>query len=446
MTISANTVWEVRSGGSDNNGGGFVTGASGTDRSQQDAAHATLTALSLVHTTTTQINVSLVDYTVTAADIGNILQITGGTATAGLYQITASDTVNNRWTVDRSAGTAAQTVVGAMGGAFASLGKAAPSATVDGNLIWQKADGTYTMTTATPGAGGPIVTASTIRVKIEGYTTTRGDRAGRPVNSAGAVTGITMLTGNGSDLQIFAHLKFDCNSGSGNSGITIANIRWLAEDCLVTNANQASQVGILLSAAGGVVACGAQGCTIGFSGTAVGANFVRCWADACGTNFSHTSTGWFIECAGTDATGDTFLFASTNGGGCIGCTAEGGGGDGYDLGSVIKQLLYCAATNNTGVAYNNGSVSYANYCANYNNSSRGTLAMDLNPITLSGDPWTDAAADDLRPNNTAGAGASLRNIAGDVYGQTDNRDIGAVQHADPAGGGASKGKLSGLLS
>ena len=43
MALSANTVLEVRNGGSDTNGGGFVTGAAGTDWSQQDAAQYSVT-------------------------------------------------------------------------------------------------------------------------------------------------------------------------------------------------------------------------------------------------------------------------------------------------------------------------------------------------------------------------------------------------------------------
>src|SRR5678815_3698011 len=105
MALNAAIVWEVRTTGSDNNGGGFKTGATGTDHTLQDAAFATLTTASKVHSTTTQINVAVGDYTVAAGDVGNVLQITGGTATAGFYEITVVDTANNRWTLDRSAGT-----------------------------------------------------------------------------------------------------------------------------------------------------------------------------------------------------------------------------------------------------------------------------------------------------------------------------------------------------
>ena len=155
MALASALVWEVRTSGADTNGGGFKTGASGTDRSQQDGAFATLSVLSTVHTTTTQINVSLVDYTVVAGDVGNVLQVTGGSATAGFYEITAVDVPNNRWTMDRSVGTAAQTVIGVMGGALATL-TILIDVSVANNWIYVKS-GTYTHATAPRFHGGVVV-------------------------------------------------------------------------------------------------------------------------------------------------------------------------------------------------------------------------------------------------------------------------------------------------
>lgn len=63
-----------------------------------------------VHTTTSQLTIT--GHTVSSADIRSLVNITGGTMTAGVYEITAVDTANNRWTLDRSAGTAGQTGIG----------------------------------------------------------------------------------------------------------------------------------------------------------------------------------------------------------------------------------------------------------------------------------------------------------------------------------------------
>src|SRR3990167_5684505 len=238
MAIAAATVFEVRTGGSDNNGGGVVTGASGTDRSQQDAAHATLSTASLVNATTTIIDVAAGDYTCTAADVGNILQITGGSATAGIYQITARSA--QQWTLDRSCGTAGQTVVGAMGGAFASPGKAAAAVTVSGNLIWVKAS-TYVVTTATPGAAGPV-DLLTGMVKAEGYATTRGDRAGRPIlqrSSADGLGTFYLYTLGGNVGQRLIHFEADGGSNAGASGFSHVSGRDDLFDCIARNCDQA---------------------------------------------------------------------------------------------------------------------------------------------------------------------------------------------------------------
>lgn len=112
MAIGTTCTFEVRTTGNDANGGFFdgVSGTPGTDRSQQDGPHVTIdgtTITATVHTATDQLTLS--GYTVSAADAGNAVNINGGTATAGRYRITAVDTVNNRWTLDRSAGTSTQT-------------------------------------------------------------------------------------------------------------------------------------------------------------------------------------------------------------------------------------------------------------------------------------------------------------------------------------------------
>ena len=171
MALSANTVWEVRPGvgnGLSTNGGGFVTGASGTDRSQQAAAHATVTVVSgtLLKLAT------VIGYTVTAADVGNIYNNVGvGSSISGLYQIIAVDVPNNNWQFDRSIGTMAlQTGSGSMGGAFNSIASL-HNVTVAGNTVHIKNSGTDT-----PGQSVtfPVGTAQA-PVTISGYNAARGD-------------------------------------------------------------------------------------------------------------------------------------------------------------------------------------------------------------------------------------------------------------------------------
>src|SRR5579863_5594377 len=98
--LPSTTVWEVRpTVGSNTNGGGFVTGSSGTDWSQFNAAQYALTN-GVTNGTTT------VATTSASADmVGNIAYIAGGTGsiTAAWYQI-VSQTTGVSIVVDRSTG------------------------------------------------------------------------------------------------------------------------------------------------------------------------------------------------------------------------------------------------------------------------------------------------------------------------------------------------------
>ena len=86
MALSASTILEVRSTGSDTNSFGFVTGASGTDWSQQDAAQYSVTDGVTAGTTT----ITSASANFGTDVVGNLIYVQGGTApvTAGWDQIT----------------------------------------------------------------------------------------------------------------------------------------------------------------------------------------------------------------------------------------------------------------------------------------------------------------------------------------------------------------------
>src|SRR5579862_1034534 len=122
MGIVAGTNFDCASTGNDNNGGGFVPGASGTDYSQQDSPQYALTGV----TSSGAGNVVLTASA--AADmVGNILQVVSGTNfNTGLYQIT-SVSVGVSITVSiNNSGTAISTGTGSsgvmnVGGRFANV-------------------------------------------------------------------------------------------------------------------------------------------------------------------------------------------------------------------------------------------------------------------------------------------------------------------------------------
>ena len=162
MALSASSVWEVRTTGSDTNGGGFVTGASGTDYTQQNAAQYSLTN-GVTNGTTTIATISAA-----AVMIGNIAYVQGGTGSvvAGWYQITGAS-AGVSITVDRSTGLSAGTGVTInIGGALASPGQSG-ALLVAGNLIWVKS-GTYPITSASTNISGGCMNVGVGPVKIEG--------------------------------------------------------------------------------------------------------------------------------------------------------------------------------------------------------------------------------------------------------------------------------------
>src|SRR5262249_6018915 len=180
MALPAATTWEIRTAGSDSNGGGFVAGASGTDYSQQDSAQYTFTDLVVDASVNTK--VTSASHNFVAADVGNIMQINSGTGwTVGFYQIVS--VASNAATLDRSPA-AVNTTGGTfhVGGALLTLGSiinSTSSQAKDGNVIWIKA-GTYTVTASiTLPANG--FTSSSGPLTFIGYNTSRGDRSTKPL-------------------------------------------------------------------------------------------------------------------------------------------------------------------------------------------------------------------------------------------------------------------------
>src|SRR5689334_4033214 len=105
MALSANTVWEIQTGGNDANGGGFVTGASGTDYSQtatkRTATGSDDSTTDAVANGTTTLTSATANFTTEI--VGNIICLSGGSGslTKGWYQV-ASRTNATTIVLDRS--------------------------------------------------------------------------------------------------------------------------------------------------------------------------------------------------------------------------------------------------------------------------------------------------------------------------------------------------------
>jgi hypothetical protein len=114
----------------------------------------------------------------------------------------------------------------------------------------------------------------------------------------------------------------------------------------------------------------------------------------------------------------------------------------------------CVATENGGYGFNMTANKAARMvmCPAWSNTSGDYTGLTTNQMvssaSLSGDPFTasDGSAPTttgyLSPDATAGEGAVLRGLAFPasypyLTGTTNYKDIGAIGHADPAGGGGS---------
>lgn len=446
MALDAATVWEIEFGGSDTNGGGFVTGASGTDWSMQLSPQYSVADGVTAGTTTITSATAAFGTDV----VGNIMSVTGGTGAVvqNWYRI-VSRTNATTIVVDRSTGLTAGTgVTLKIGGALATpggLGAVLALVAVAGMRAWMKYNASaYAMTIATNNVSGGVFTMAAVSFNFEGYEVTRGDRtANRPQTSWASVASpgspIYIFSTTGTGRQRFANLAANGNSVNNVGGFSLTGgARVSAIQCVALNCNGTAGVGFLgILSNIGAKSCQANTCTIGFSlGTCT-----YCWATACGIGFS--GPAFMFKCLANLCTTSGFG-ALPSGSLCVCCTSDNNTTNGFIVTGTGSAFLNCIASNQSGgggVGFSIGTnLASLDNCASYNNltevSAAGPLineGMILNASFTGGQPYT-AAGSDFRPNNTAGAGALIRNAGIGVYGQTDNVDIGAVQHTDPAGG------------
>lgn len=467
MSISANTVFEVRTAGSDTAcSGGFVAGAAGTDRSQADSAFATGTNLAVHASTNTKV---LPDgLAVTSADVGNLIQVTttgtGAAFTVGFYQITAQD--GTYWTLDRSpAATSSAGASWALGGALATIGKAA-GAMARSNKVFVRAGSGYTIAAsiALNATGGNPGGASPPN-RLIGYATTRGD-GGRATITLSTNTGLTALncTTNGWIIENFA---VNCASLGTSTGINLTSTFSVLRNCKVSAATAA---GISVQAGNSfVVENEVTGCT-----------------SAAAAAINNTGGGWVRRnwvhdnaCPGIiippSSTAEGNLVTNNSGASSDGirpsynCTVAGNtvyasGRHGINAANsniVTQEIRNNLLANNGG--YGVQGAAAADYPADpsmdgnayYSNTSGTRNFMDdttVNPVNgvapyanaldviLTADPFVARASDDYRLNATAGGGAACRGH-GVPTGWPGNSltvgapDLGAAQHADAGGGG-----------
>lgn len=441
--LSANSVWEVRTAGNDTNGGGFVTGAAGTDYSQQDAKNTVGSDIS----TTDAVAVGTTTITSVTANfgttiVGNIVYFQGGTGAiaAQWRQVTARASTTSI-TIDAAIAASTGMTLN-IGGALASPGQAGGNATVSGMIIHGKA-GTYSITSATANIAGGCVTLTT-GTYCEGYQTVRGDLGTPPLLQASGISTFTIVTTPSTTTPMgVVNLRVDGAGLTASRGFVFSSgvyYKLTAENC--TN-NGFSTVAV------GLLACAATGCSSQAAFTSASTPLVGCVAYSnTVSGLVSTSTGVaFVRClsySNSGASSDGFSLDSASV--ATNCASYGNGRDGYRTTDDQVQFINCIAEGNSGWGWLStfGTVFLFN-CAGFNNTAGNTSlgalvgVKNVGFITGSASFFTNAAGGDFSLNTTAGGGAVAR--AAGLFGvfpvglTTGFLDVGAAQHADPAGSG-----------
>lgn len=442
MAIAATTVWEGRTTGSDTQcSGGFNPARGGVDYTQQDTAQATGTATSSGTTLTATTGIF------TSQMLGNT--VTNGTTTFEITAFTSSTVV----TVDAAPSWTGQTIY--VGGACASPGKICASATA-GNIIYLKS-GTYTLTSTSNNVSGGRFTLATLatgrQTSLIGYQTTRGDLGTKPIIKAdGVITTFTICTTG--TWNYIDNIEFDGNSRSGSAGISLGN--------------------------GEVIRCRFKNFTAGAikGGSAYDSKATDCYATGCTTTVvfavstrycvaeNNTVTA-FASAGGGTGGAHQFSYSINNTGAStdgfsatnnrtdyLGCVAYGSGRYGF-TGSGNSYNIYtnCVGYGNTTKDFiMSSSINIANYrqcaCGSAGFDSSILTANKENCITLSADPFVNAAGGNFALNSTAGGGAALKALAFPLtfpgISTSNYADIGAAQ-AIAAGGIIRVGMSGGLL-
>lgn len=445
MAFSGATSWEVRTTGSDANGGGFVFGATGTDFSQQNSPQFSYTDIVIGATTTQGTSVGR---PFSSVDVGNVINMTAGTGfVVQRVQIVSVSGVTA--TFDKTLGTAASTGgTGALGGGLLTVGRAV-SLFVNGNVAWVQT-GTYVITANI----APAATASVI-----GYGTTHGDNAALATIST--ATNVVHIFDPASNIAVFTvgNIAF-ATTGGATSTIALAS----ASSTIGYNLFNCTFTGFSVGINGSNVtnlhaySCLFSSCAIGIDVGNSNCDFDTCTFQSCSSqaiNMVGTNPTVSLESCLIVSSGEAILFSSNRAVVKINnCTIASITGNGIFLDSNwpptvspgnFLSVKSCILYGITGTAISAPSSwpwqSFIQDNAIGNNGTNYTNITSQNDVTLTANPFTSSGTGDFSLNSTAGGGAACKGVGfpGTFPGGTTvgHIDIGAVQSA--AGGGGSTG-------
>jgi len=440
-------VAEIRTTGSDQNGGYFNTGYSGTtDYSQRDTPILSLSDLTTTGSGATSVSSVTGGFTPDMAH--NFVNIISGTNfVSGLYEIT-SVTNSNTVVLSKSPtpNGAGSRGVGNIGGAFATPGYFAGNSSFQPSYAWIRA-GTYIISVGTSNVSSGTLygtsqgSGSSSSRYLFGYYQTRGDNptdvSKMPYFLYTASTQNVNIIDTG--FTIIMNLVIDCNNIAGTTAVN------KLEDAGRSDGGAAINV-IAKNASYGFVGaypaigCAAINCNWGFANSCA----LGCYAEKCASGgfdcslasdciyLSNGGTGRGIydnrlceNCVVVNSAGDGFY--QPNGGVMINCIAVGSAGYGFSGVSGYSQR-------------------YTINCAGFSNSSGNYPSGTADPSyvreyffrTLSNNPFLSST--DFSLNAISGGGLELR--GSDLVGKippptfgfstatTFKRDVGAGQHSE----------------
>lgn len=376
--------------------------------------------------------------------VGNSLVITGGTNfTAGRYVIASVAagvaTVVGPGNITTGVGASG---TGGQGGAL--LSPALPGAhMVASNQLFIKT-ATYTVTSASTNIAAGCFSSSVGTINIEGYATVRGallpiGAAGtRPTIIASGISTFTLIATSGGQATTCRNFILDGASLTASKGFS-------GNGTLLSNVLGQNFTAGLVTGNGSANRCEAIGCaTVSpFSNTG-GVRFCVAYGNTVTPFLNNGPTERCVSYANTG--GSTSGFSSNVANAAFtNNVAYGNGLDGFVSTGIHQHWTNNIGEGNTGVPFTlSGAGLMAINNASYLNTGGAAAitsvhVVNLGFITGSASFFTNPGSGDFSLNNTAGGGALLRaaGYPGVFKGglTTGYLDVGAAQHADPAGGG-----------
>jgi hypothetical protein len=453
--LAGTVQWDVRTTGSNSNAGCFDPGVAspGTDYSQQDSPQVAFTDL-VIGGTNTQLTSMLNPFS--AASVGNCIHITGGTGfTTGWYEVTSVSVTTA--TMDRAVGTAASTNgTGNLGGSFLTIAATLSSA-VDGNTLNIKS-GTYTLTsTLTVGVslyfvgygtahadGGtkPLITTSTNSTPLFATAANIGtvlDNLAMTNTASTRALGI-YATSYGGSITVLNCYASGFGGGTDNGAFIDGtdNTHWDYNAIIVMNSEIANSVSGIYASTTHILAAQFVGNYFHDNGIDV-YGYSQGSTQVIGNIFSSSTgsfsvglQGNFMQVRGNtfyNAAGSALLFSIQSNASCV-------------QNNIFYGNLW--AINQTTSASGAAALCATRNAYGSNKNANINFPVSATSITLSANPFVNAAAANFALNNTAGGGAALRAVAspqgfgsnGTTY-TSNYLDVGTAQHQDTGGGGAT---------